>query len=380
MLLLSTCLFVITIFSQIFQQAIPPSMIRIALFCFLTSTWQLSYRRLFYMMISNTQICALTEYYALYLAPVPLFTYLAEMKRKKSLQMIYYGIAVAYFLIFCGINFADMKYHVHLIRIESLMYILFFISACVVIGIELFGGGQLNEPRNLILRAGLLMFLAFNLLQIILLVVTESLENSRVIGILQRVDLSSLGIVIFMISVITAVSQTAIRMVRQNAADAQLRVLAVTDELTGIPNRRYCEMRLHELRSMANYGIVFLDVDGLKKANDMYGHDMGDKLIRKVAEIMRESFSFEEGFFGRWGGDEFLVVCAEAHEAELFAENLEILQEEVNRKGEFPFPVSISYGIAYNDPRSARKAEEVRREADRKMYERKKQRPQRRSF
>jgi diguanylate cyclase (GGDEF)-like protein len=194
------------------------------------------------------------------------------------------------------------------------------------------------------------------------------------------VDLSSLGIVIFMISVITAVSQTAIRMVRQNAADAQLRVLAVTDELTGIPNRRYCEMRLHELRSMANYGIVFLDVDGLKKANDMYGHDMGDKLIRKVAEIMRESFSFEEGFFGRWGGDEFLVVCAEAHEAELFAENLEILQEEVNRKGEFPFPVSISYGIAYNDPRSARKAEEVRREADRKMYERKKQRPQRRSF
>jgi diguanylate cyclase (GGDEF)-like protein len=124
--------------------------------------------------------------------------------------------------------------------------------------------------------------------------------------------------------------------------------------------------------------LFMLDVDDFKKINDTLGHLYGNAILKVVSEILAEAFK-DSGYVGRWGGDEFLVVCANEQEAEAFAENLAVSESRFNRRGEKPFRLSISCGIAGNDPQNGKTAEEIRKEADRKMYEQKKQRHRERS-
>lgn len=87
---------------------------------------------------------------------------------------------------------------------------------------------------------------------------------------------------------------------------------ATRDPLTGILNRRGIEQRMDELvavaqRQESEVFVSFVDVDGLKSANDGYGHDFGDAVLRGVAEAILESVRAADAV-GRWGGDEFIVV------------------------------------------------------------------------
>lgn len=87
---------------------------------------------------------------------------------------------------------------------------------------------------------------------------------------------------------------------------------ALTDPLTGTANRRMLERAL-ELRSYEHkrydrgYAVVFVDVDDFKQFNERYGHDVGDEVLRIVADTLRHS-SRSSDTAGRWGGDEFLLV------------------------------------------------------------------------
>ncbi len=88
---------------------------------------------------------------------------------------------------------------------------------------------------------------------------------------------------------------------------------ASTDPLTGIPNRRYGMQRLQEewemwKRKGQNLALVMADVDHFKKVNDTYGHDVGDLVLRQIAEVMRRTVRSMDTV-ARIGGEEFLVVC-----------------------------------------------------------------------
>ena len=90
------------------------------------------------------------------------------------------------------------------------------------------------------------------------------------------------------------------------------RALATKDPLTGVLNRRGVEDRVGELTALARrqghpLSVTFIDVDGLKAANDTYGHDFGDAVIVAVASSLR-ALVRESDLVGRWGGDEFIVV------------------------------------------------------------------------
>lgn len=87
---------------------------------------------------------------------------------------------------------------------------------------------------------------------------------------------------------------------------------ATRDPLTGMLNRRGIEQRMDELiavaqRQESQVFVAFVDVDGLKGANDGYGHDFGDAVLRAVADGIFESVRAADAV-GRWGGDEFIVV------------------------------------------------------------------------
>lgn len=95
-----------------------------------------------------------------------------------------------------------------------------------------------------------------------------------------------------------------------------LEILSVTDRLTGLANRRKLESTLQsEVLRARRYGkifsIIMLDVDRFKNINDSFGHPAGDAVLTQLAGILRGN-ARETDIVGRWGGEEFLVICPES--------------------------------------------------------------------
>jgi diguanylate cyclase (GGDEF)-like protein len=101
-------------------------------------------------------------------------------------------------------------------------------------------------------------------------------------------------------------------------ANQKLREISVSDSLTGLGNRRFLQEALAVMASEASRGtigdcvLMIIDLDRLKPINDEYGHEGGDAVLIQVAEILRREFRPSD-LIGRWGGDEFVVVCRDTN-------------------------------------------------------------------
>lgn len=122
-------------------------------------------------------------------------------------------------------------------------------------------------------------------------------------------------------------------------------ILATTDPLTALPNRRYTMERLYEEKlqsdkSNTSLSIMLFDVDDFKKINDKYGHQAGDLALIHLADTFRK-FSRAKDIFCRWGGEEFLcvlpqtsvdgaIVLAKRIQQDLLAQPVSVEQEKIN--------------------------------------------------
>ena len=91
-------------------------------------------------------------------------------------------------------------------------------------------------------------------------------------------------------------------------------LLANTDQLTGLKNRSCIDAllldNLHQAKSLVRpLSIILLDVDHFKQINDSFGHQVGDEVLKKFASILKQSLP-RHCEIGRWGGEEFLITCA----------------------------------------------------------------------
>jgi len=103
---------------------------------------------------------------------------------------------------------------------------------------------------------------------------------------------------------------------RLNEAQIHLKHMAITDELTGLRNRRYIIERLEEEFQRAKrtgdpLGLIMLDIDHFKRINDVHGHLFGDMVLRVIAARIKASLR-KHDIVGRIGGEEFLVICPES--------------------------------------------------------------------
>lgn len=125
--------------------------------------------------------------------------------------------------------------------------------------------------------------------------------------------------------------------------------LSYRDKLTNLYNRRFCEEEIKRLDTERNLPISFLvgDVNGLKLTNDAFGHDAGDKLLIKIANILKGECGKDE-LLARIGGDEFLAVLPKtsAIEAEKIVKRI---KEKCDKEKEYPIKLSISMGIAIKE-------------------------------
>jgi len=160
---------------------------------------------------------------------------------------------------------------------------------------------------------------------------------------------------------------------RKNA-EIRLKEYATFDELTGIYNRRVgLTMLEHELhtarREQQPLSVCFVDVNGLKKVNDTFGHDEGDKLIQIVAETMRQQLRRGD-LLCRLGGDEFLMVyrnCSCQNGLKIW-ERIEAELMQLNQFSERPYEISVSRGILEYDESVHSDVHEFLNHADKIIY------------
>lgn len=103
----------------------------------------------------------------------------------------------------------------------------------------------------------------------------------------------------------------------------ELEKCALLDPLTGLMKRRGLEMNLRSVFSVMHrygwsYGVFYVDIDDLKKINDVYGHDTGDNVLKMVGKTLSNSVRASD-MVGRWSGEEFMVIATNVGEDRLYA-------------------------------------------------------------
>jgi diguanylate cyclase (GGDEF)-like protein len=156
----------------------------------------------------------------------------------------------------------------------------------------------------------------------------------------------------------------------------QLRAFALTDDLTGLYNRRgFLILGLQNLKQAKRNNqaqlLFFIDVDQFKRVNDALGHMEGDALLICCAEVLRKTFRDSE-VIARIG-DEFVVLAQENGEAsgDTILRRLESALLALNNRVDSPHKLSLSVGSARFDPQNPVTLGELMSLADRAMFEHK---------
>ncbi|MDT4762428.1 sensor domain-containing diguanylate cyclase [Sphaerochaeta sp. PS] len=160
--------------------------------------------------------------------------------------------------------------------------------------------------------------------------------------------------------------------------EERLQNLAITDDLTGLYNRRgfklMAEQELkHALRLNAETILLSIDVDNFKNINDTFGHDEGDKVLKLVASTLTLSFRSTD-IISRWGGDEFVVLALDAPlgYVPLLSDRFQQNLSRDSLKSLLPYPLSVTIGMETTEILGDVSLNRLIMGADQNMYRQKK--------
>ena len=165
--------------------------------------------------------------------------------------------------------------------------------------------------------------------------------------------------------------------IERDQAQETLQKLALTDELTGLYNRRglftFAEHFLKNAgRTDQKSLLYYADMDGLKKINDTLGHAEGSLAIQGAAQVLRSSFR-QSDIIARVGGDEFVILATNTGilEKDIILKRLHEKVQEYNERGEHRHYLSMSFGVVGVAPSEVLSIDDLIIEADHLMYEEK---------
>jgi diguanylate cyclase (GGDEF)-like protein len=162
---------------------------------------------------------------------------------------------------------------------------------------------------------------------------------------------------------------------RRKKMEKKLRETSITDELTGLFNRRgfftlaeqQCRLSNRSRRRMS---LLYLDLDGMKTINDELGHKEGDQALIDTATILKKTFRSSD-IIARIGGDEFAVLLTESHEPDMEAIIIDHVQTNLNifnQLGGHNYELMLSMGLADYDPHNPCSVDDLLKRADELMY------------
>jgi diguanylate cyclase (GGDEF)-like protein/PAS domain S-box-containing protein len=157
--------------------------------------------------------------------------------------------------------------------------------------------------------------------------------------------------------------------------NTKLKQLIEIDALTSIYNRRYLEFQLAS-SSIENkqfntpFGVLFLDIDLFKNVNDTYGHNVGDEVLKTIANTIKSSLRVND-IAGRWGGEEFVIILKriDIEEMTVLAERLRMVCKNSSYKIDHDKTISVTVSIGGSLYQSNETIEDLVGRADRLMYE-----------
>ncbi|MFY4860764.1 diguanylate cyclase [Aliarcobacter butzleri] len=155
--------------------------------------------------------------------------------------------------------------------------------------------------------------------------------------------------------------------------NAELLRLSITDNLTKLYNRVKLDKSLQEemnrsLRYNTNFSIILLDIDYFKKVNDNFGHQVGDEVLIESAQILSKNIRNVD-ILGRWGGEEFLVICPETKIEDAIKVASHINEAiKLHKFSTYPNTVTISLGVA-TFSKHIKNVDDIILNADKALYQ-----------
>lgn len=342
-------------------------LILIGIFAFLMGTWTLCYTKTIQVFSMDFSINTYMEYISLYLGPVVFEALLYYMfyKRLETWKRVGLLVCLAFgvlFVLFTTVlQILDIA-HYPLFLLPFHCYILASLIFLVAARIIYNRRAGLQEK---IVASGLVVFLVFaatDLLRFNFLKYFGFFENFLNMTILP------IGTLLFILFLVASFVVYVYSMVKEMSEKEILAQLAYRDVLTGLYNRAKCESIFEILDAeKKDYAIVSVDLNGLKKVNDTYGHSSGDKFLSKFAKAFKDAFA-GIGTTIRMGGDEFVAVVRSEHLGDLNDALMDMLRNEKRYSSKLPVPLDASYGVAYRGTGESVKAMDVYQSADAQMY------------
>lgn len=172
------------------------------------------------------------------------------------------------------------------------------------------------------------------------------------------------------ISLLKIVANNISNLINKVESEKKIRYLSNYDKLTQLYSRSFLEEEIKRLDTQRQLpiSIIMIDVNGLKIINDAYGHNKGDEVLKKTAEILQSSVRAED-LVARWGGDEFVILLptTKKEQALNIAGRIEESCQELPAEKD---PISLSTGVAVKI-RDEQDIYQVLNKADEKMYQHK---------
>ncbi len=153
---------------------------------------------------------------------------------------------------------------------------------------------------------------------------------------------------------------------------ARIEELAITDELTGLYNRRYLLRMLHKQRALADreglpFSLAFIDIDHFKPINDQYGHSTGDQVLTELAMLLRTSVR-EVDLVARYGGEEFVLLLS-GQTLSAAQISLQRIREQVMAARFSPLQLRLTVSVGVTEYQPGEDDDELLSRADTLLYE-----------
>ncbi len=342
-----------------------------ALFSLSIGIWMICYSDFLHILTDDTSCCGVLEYMALYATAVFLLLFVFELfKHERYSRVIeYIGVifavtgVVSFVLNQCNI--------IHFSVTVSVFHVMVVVGLVICILMIARWLHRKREPENMVFAWGvvvLYVFIALEMIRYILnkyaIITTDVTESWMPIGVL-----------IFVMTMIINFGMRWKKNVEISMERDALMRMAYTDALTNIGNRACCDKIFRQYEESNKPVIVLnMDLNHFKAINDNYGHAVGDELLIRFAYLLEQVFG-KYGAVGRMGGDEFVVILdyCDREVIEGYIKELMDKVEADNAKSLKPYKLSVAYGWADNFENSGKYIWKVYEEADRRMYEQKRQ-------
>lgn len=345
------------------------TIIQFAVFATMLGVWSVIETQVLDLFFPCNMVIVFLSHLMLMIMPIPFVMYVRQMYRngKNKLWSIccYINCAVIIMRLFLQITgLFDLRETLFLTHICLLM----FVAVIVVMSIHEIVVNRFTRQNKL------------NIICVLVILASIVLELGIYRFSNKSTPLGSLGFLIYIVVMgIENVSKSRKMMEQARESEIYLK-LAFTDELTGLYNRTAFEEDLGgrvitdevtQNEIIQPTVIYMFDLNDLKKCNDTYGHDYGDKYIMMAASVLKKAFTDDEKCY-RIGGDEFCAWSANVS-AKKIEEKLRLLEKLISEQSseEFVVKFSMAMGYAVYLPNEDSNLYSTLKRADAMMYERK---------